>query len=144
MGLPPGMRSTHPLLPSGVAKEAASKSRAAAGRFNFNALLKSICCVACFAGSFTALFAASLLTGLASCRASRESVAVTPRSRLRLAQRDSAQPVGDDMETSTAHGNLGTVALRSRTTGTENLARFGRIFLCGVPACVACLAGDKG
>src|SRR6266566_915865 len=42
MGRPPGSRSTQPLLPSGVPKEAASRSRLVAGRFTFMALLKSI------------------------------------------------------------------------------------------------------
>src|SRR5260370_26217279 len=121
MGRPPGSRSTQPVLPSGVPNETASKSRPGAGRFTFIALLKSIRCAAGLAGPSTALFAA-FVPDLTSCRASGVSVAA-PRSKLTLAHADSVQPVGEDIETSTAQrAHLWAVALGVRTAGAVNLA----------------------
>src|SRR5258708_7358793 len=100
MGRPPGSRSTQPVFPSGVPKETASRSRLAAGRFTFIAVLKSIRSAA-LAGPSAALLRAfgAVFT---SCRESGVSRAETPRSRLMLVQSDSVHTLGEDMETSTA------------------------------------------
>src|SRR6266567_4483260 len=122
MGRPPGSRSTQPVLPSGVPNETASKSRPGAGRFTFIALLKSIRCAAGLAGPSAALFAA-FVADLTSCRASGVSAAETPNSKVTLAHADSIQPVGEDIETSTAQrAHLWAVALGVRTAGVGNLA----------------------
>jgi len=101
MGLPPGSRSTHPVFPSGVPKEAASRSRPVAGRFTFIALLKSIRCAPALTGLSAALLGA-VVAAFSSCRESGVRSAETPRSKLMLVQSDSVQALGEDMETSIA------------------------------------------
>src|SRR6267154_2217618 len=95
MGRPPGSRSTQPLLPSGVPKEAASKSRLVAGRFTFMALLKSIRSAlarsAALSGPVAAVFTSGREPGISS--------AATPRSKLMPVESDA---LGEDMGTSTA------------------------------------------
>src|SRR6266705_3045543 len=118
MGRPPGSRSTQPVLPSGVPNETASKSRPGAGRFTFIALLKSIRCATSLADPNAAFVA-----DLTSCRASGVSAAETPRSRVTLAHADSVQPVGEDIETSTAQrAHLGPLRLELERPGVGNLA----------------------
>src|SRR6267143_6011783 len=100
MGRPPGSRSTHPVFPSGVPNETASRSCFVAGRFTFIAALKSIRC-ATLAGPSVALLDVFVAV-FTSCRESGVSRVETPRSRLMLVHSDNVQAVGEDMGTSIA------------------------------------------
>src|SRR5437660_12403942 len=123
MGLPPGIRSTHPPFPSPVVKDVASRSRAGDGRFTFTALVKSMRCASFVAGASPGFVTAAGVRLVASCE-SCLSCAVVPTSTPRLAHRDNAQPVGNDMEPPQCNLTLRTVALRGRTGGAGNLALF--------------------
>src|SRR5437667_11296013 len=98
MGRPPGSRSTQPLLPSGVPKEAASRSRLVAGRFTFMALLKSIRSALALTGPSTAVSGA-VRAVFTSGRESGISSAATPRSKLMPVE---SHALGEDMGASTA------------------------------------------
>src|SRR6266436_344424 len=98
MGRPPGSRSTQPLLPSGVPKEAASKSRLVAGRFTFMALLKSIRSALARSAALSGAVAAVFTSG----RESGVNSAATPRSKLMPVESDSLHALGENIGTSTA------------------------------------------
>src|ERR1700694_2086128 len=100
MGRPPGRRSNHPVLPSGVPNETASRSRLGVGRFTFIAVLKSIRCTTGLAGASTAFFAVA--AGLAPCCESRDRVAERTNSKLKLTHRVNVQLVEENIGTSTA------------------------------------------
>src|SRR5439155_9734801 len=140
MGRPPGSRSTQPLLPSGVPKEAASKSRLVAGRFTFMALLKSIRSALVLKGPWAALSGA-VAAVFTSGRESGISSAATPRSKLMPAESDALE---EDMETSKGATRLSSaVALGGRTTWIVILAEKSRLGAADKPAISLAMAGPS-
>src|SRR5437016_13654213 len=134
MGRPPGSCSTHPVFPSGVPKETASKARLVAGRFTFIALLKSIRWADALTGPSAAL-AGAVAAVFAFWRESGVSRTAAPRSKLMLVHSDNIQAVGEDMGTSKAQTRLSSpVALGGRTPRVVILAATSRIFHCQWPA----------
>src|SRR5947207_6711597 len=138
MGRPPGSRSTQPLLPSGVPKEAASKSRLVAGRFTFMALLKSIRSALVLTGPSLALSGA-VRAVFTSGRESGMSSAETARSKPTPAE---SHALGEDMGTSKGATRLSSaVALGGRTTWIEILAE--RMGAADKPAIALVMAGPS-
>src|SRR4029077_5851929 len=101
MGRPPGSRSPQPVLPSGVPKKAAWRSRLVAGRFTFMALLKSIRSGLALTSPSAALSEA-VAAVFSSGRESGVSNAETLRSKPMPVESDSLHALGENKGTSTA------------------------------------------